>query len=103
MLIARDGGCFEYIIDDSGRIRSWVLQEGATRQYLLAYADFVLLDGTHWVDKYDQILVPPMVVSYFARSITGAIIVAPAEESGPIINHLAQAVLGTSDPAKREY
>ena len=100
--IARGRGCFEYSIDDSGRIRSWVLQEATMRQYLLAYADFILLDGTHWVNKYGQILVPPVVVSCFGRSITGAIIVAPAEESEPIIKHLAQAGLGTSDPAKKE-
>ena len=100
--IARGGGCFEYSIDDSGRIRSWLLEEGAIRRYLLAYADFVLLDGTHWVNKYGQIRVPPVVVSCFGRSITGAIIVAPAEDSEPIIEHLAQAGLGMSDPAKRE-
>jgi hypothetical protein len=72
------------------------------RQYLLAYADFILLDGTHWVNKYGQILVPPVVVTCFGRSITGAIIVAPAEESDPIIKHLAHAGLGLSDPAKKE-
>ena len=100
--IARNAGCFQYSIDDSGRIRSWVLQEGAMRRYLLAYSDFILLDGTHWVNKYGQILVPPVVVSCFGRSITGAIIVAPAEESEPIIKHLAEAGLGMSDPAKKE-
>ena len=100
--IARGGGCFEYSIDDSGRIRSWVLQEATMRQYLLAYNDFLLLDGTHWVNKYGQILIPPVVVSCFGRSITGGIIVAPAEESEPIIKHLTQAGLGTSDPAKKE-
>ena len=100
--IARNGGCFQYGIDDSGRIRSWVLQEGAMRRYLVAYSDFILLDGTHWVNKYGQILVPPVVVSCFGRSITGAIIVAPAEESEPIIKHLAEAGLGMSDPAKKE-
>ena len=33
--------------------------------------------------------------------LTGAIIVAPAEESEPIIKHLAEAGLGVSDPAKK--
>ena len=45
--IARNGGCFQYDIDDSDRIGSWVLQEGAMRRYLLAYSDFILLDGTN--------------------------------------------------------
>ena len=100
--IARSNGCFGYMVDGAGRVRSWVLQESAMGQYLLACADSILLDGTHWANRYGQNLVLPVVVSCVGGSITGATIVALAKESGPIIKHLAQAGLGPSDPAKRE-
>lgn len=98
---ARNGGIFEYEVDETQRIRSWLLQDAEMRAMLLAYDDFIILDGTHWVNKFGQILIPPVVVDCFLMSHLGAFILGPAESASLICTHLEQAGVEPTDHSGR--
>ena len=43
------------------------------------YGDFILLDGTHWMDKYSDHLLPPCVVDCLLRTTCVGFVICQTE------------------------
>lgn len=85
------GGAFEHNIDDSLRLKAFILQTKEMREYAPLYNDFVILDGTHGTNKYGLILEPPTLVDCLGRSVIAGIPICESEQnaySGKILKTL---------------
>jgi hypothetical protein len=73
------GGAFEYLIDDTFRLKAFIIQTSAMRAYALKYNDFTILDGTHGTNKYGLILEPTTNVDCLGRSVITGIPICETE------------------------
>jgi hypothetical protein len=69
--IKREGGVFETTIDPiTQRLATLLLQTIRMQQYVAAYGDFFLMDGTHGLNRYKLIVIVFCVIDCLGRTVT---------------------------------
>jgi hypothetical protein len=83
--IQSKGGTFEYKVGEDNTLQSFVVQTKLMAEYAEAYADFSLMDGTHCINRYGEILVPTCVVDALGRTKITSIIMVDSENSEDLL------------------
>ncbi len=78
--ITAKGGIFVTKVDDTQRLYATYRQTDMNKAYLQAYGEYLCMDGTHWVDKYGDVLVIGTVVDCLGRTQNGFSIISPGED-----------------------
>ena len=88
---------FSWEVDDFQRLTNIVWALPIQRHYAAVYSDFVLLDGTHWADRFGDVLMPPLVVDGLGRTQPCGWILAPSENAQSAINGLGHLGFKSAD------
>ena len=83
--IEQKGGTFHYNLDNDNSLESFVLQTKLMQQYAHKFSDFVLIDGTHCVNRYGQVLIPTSVVDCLGKTRVTTITLAGSENAPELI------------------
>jgi hypothetical protein len=59
-------------------------------RYAHIYSDFLLFDGTHWADKFADILMPPLVVDCLGKTMPVGWIISPSENKEAAVDGFKQ-------------
>jgi len=78
------GGVFKHTLDDHYALKDYVWAHHTMGPYANIYGDFVLLDGTHWTNKYGLNLMTPLVVDCLMKTTAAGWIVAGSENSDSV-------------------
>jgi hypothetical protein len=92
--INREGGLFDYVLDEDMRLQSLYIKFPTMDKYLQQYGDFFVLDGTHGTNAYGLTLIPLVIVEPLGKSIFVGIIICPAESSVYIIEGMKRLGIG---------
>ena len=84
-VIKAKGGFFDYQLDEENTLTCLAIQTALMREYSKAYGDFNLQDGTHSINRYNEILVPTCVVDCLGRTRMAALCLLDSENAPELL------------------
>ncbi len=84
--VTKDGGVFDFKLDETGRIRCVYIQLKSMQAYTGVYKDFIQLDGTHKLNVYDLNCITWVLVDCLGKFILCSMALLPSEQSDDIVH-----------------
>jgi hypothetical protein len=65
--VKESGGVFEFNTDDDLRINQVYIMEASMKEYVEQYSDFIIVDSTHNVSKYNLLVMLHTIIDCLGK------------------------------------